>query len=355
MTGGWRAAAWLAMLVAAGLVLWLLGPVLLPFLLGMAVAYLFDPVVRRLEDWGVGRAISALAVLVIFVIIVAGGIVLLAPVLERQLAGVIERLIVAAQDLLDWLRPYIQNVARQAGIAQPAELGNAAEIAGKIANSVGGVAGGLLSGGLAIVNILSLLLITPVVAFYLLRDWRKIVDKVDTLLPRDHAEVIRRQIRRIDARLAGFVRGQALVCLIFAVYYGLALSLAGLNYSLVVGLLTGLLIFIPLLGATIGFAVSVIIALFQFPEWYSVGVVAVVFFVGQFIEAYVVSPKLVGDRIGLHPVWLVLAILAGAELFGFVGVLLAAPVAAAIGVLLEFTIERYLASQLYRGRGKGAA
>lgn len=344
MTTGWRVASWLALLTAAGLILWLLSPVLLPFLLGMAVAYLLDPVVQRLEAAGLVRSVAAFLVIFLFLVIVAASLALLIPVLERQLAGLIERLVEVVSDLANWARPLLKDV----GMGDVKDLG-AGDIAGKVVSWMGGAAAGLWSGGLALFHLLSLSLITPIVAFYLLRDWPKMGAKVDSWLPRDHAETIREQLRLIDMRLAGFVRGQALVCLVLGIFYAIALTIAGLNYGLVVGLLTGILIFIPFLGGAIGFAISIAIALFQFDSWVQIAIIAAIFFVGQFAEAYIISPKLVGDRIGLHPVWLVLALLAGGSLFGFVGVLIAVPAAATIGVLLRFALERYLASPLYRG------
>jgi predicted PurR-regulated permease PerM len=350
MSTGWRVASWLALLAAIGLILWLLSPVLLPFLLGMAVAYLLDPVVQRLEAVGLARTIAAFLVIFLFLVIVAVSLALLIPVLERQLAGLIERLVEVIYDLANWARPMVKDL----GMGDVKDLG-AGDIAGKVIAWMGGAVAGLLSGGLALFHLLSLVLITPIVAFYLLRDWPKIGAKVDSWLPRDHAETIREQLRLIDMRLAGFVRGQALVCLVLGVFYAVALTIAGLNYGLVVGLLTGMLIFIPFLGGAIGFVISIMIALFQFDSWVEVAIIAAIFFVGQFAEAYIISPKLVGDRIGLHPVWLVLALLAGGSLFGFVGVLIAVPAAATIGVLLRFALERYLASPLYRGTGGGGA
>jgi len=202
--------------------------------------------------------------------------------------------------------------------------------------------------------VLSLIVITPVVAFYLLRDWDRIVERFDSYLPRDAAPTIREQMRAIDTTIAGFVRGQATVCLALAVWYGAALTVVGLKSGLLVGLGAGAISFIPYLGAATGLAVAVAIAWVQFASWPMVAVVAVVFVVGQLAESYVLTPRLVGDRIGLHPVWIIFALLAGGALFGFTGVLLAVPVAAVIGVLIRFGLKRYLASPLYTGhRGGG--
>jgi predicted PurR-regulated permease PerM len=350
MSRGWRVAAWLGLLAVAVFIIWLLSPVLLPFFLGMTIAYVLDPAVRRLTKWTQSRTLSTLAVTVLFFIIVVGGIAVLLPVLERQLVGLVQRLVEASISTYNWAVPYIQEHLEQANLPVSAAP-NAGDIAGKVLGWTGGVAAGLLTGGLAVVNILSLLVITPVVAFYILRDWPRIVQRVDTWLPRDHVPLIRRQIELIDKRLAGFVRGQALVCLLMGIFYAVALTIAGLNYALLVGLMVGVLTFIPVVGAAIGAVVALAIAVFQFHNWVNVGIVAGIFLVGQFCESYVLSPKLVGDRIGLHPVWIVFALLAGGTLFGFLGLLIAAPASAAIGVLLHLALERYLASPLYRGSG----
>lgn len=354
MTAAGRTMSWLGLLAAGVFLLWLLSPVLLPFFLGMAIAYLLDPAVRPLERWGASRATATIIIMGVFFVLAGVIIALLLPVLERQLVGLVQRLIEAATSLYDWALPYVQQRLREARMPSSGAP-NAGEIAGRVAGWVGGAALGLWSGGLAVVNVLSLLVITPVVTFYMLRDWPKIVHRIDSWLPRDHAPLIRGLAHKVDLRLAGFVRGQALVCLLMALFYAIGLSIAGLNYSLLMGLLVGLLTFIPVLGAGLGAAISLSVAAVQFHALVPIGIVAAVFLVGQSIEAYVLSPKLVGARIGLHPAWVLLALLAGGALFGFVGLLLAAPVAATIGVLAHFALERYLDSPLYRGRTKRGA
>jgi len=354
MTPAWRTLSWLAILLIAIGLLWLLSPVLLPFFLGMAIAYLLDPPVVRLEKWSRNRTMATLIIMMVFLVVVAGALALLLPVLERQLVGLVQKLIEASTDAYNWAMPYVQRELREARVPQSAAP-NAGDIAGKAVGWAGGAAAGLWSGGLAVVNVLSLLVITPIVTFYILRDWPNVMQRIDSWLPRDHAPLIRRLAHKVDLRLAGFVRGQALVCLLMGLYYAIALTVAGLNYGLLMGLLVGLLVFIPVLGAAIGAVISLSIAAVQFHAWLPLAIIAGIFLVGQFIEAYVLSPKLVGERIGIHPAWLLLALLAGGALFGFLGLLLAAPAAATIGVLAHFALERYLDSPLYRGRGKGTA
>ena len=351
MSAGWRALSWLGLLAVAVGLLWLLSPILLPFFLGIAIAYLLDPAVRWFEDWGVSRIVATLTIIALFTILVVGVLALLLPVLERQLVGLVQKLVEGATQLYDWALPYVEQQLREARVPQSAGP-NAGDIAGKAVAWTLGALGGLWNGGLAVVNVMSLLVITPVVTFYMLRDWPKLIGRIDSWLPRDHAPLIRSLAHKIDLRLAGFVRGQALVCLLLGLFYAAALTIAGLHYGLLMGLLIGLLTFIPVMGAAIGAGASLIIAAVQFHAWVPVGIIAAIFLVGQFIESYVLSPKLVGERIGLHPAWLLLALLAGGALFGFLGLLLAAPVAATIGVLAHFALERYLQSPLYRGRSK---
>jgi predicted PurR-regulated permease PerM len=204
-----------------------------------------------------------------------------------------------------------------------------------------------------LINLVSLLVITPVVAFYLLRDWDRIVIQIDSWLPRRYAETIREQVRAVDATLAGFLRGQGTVCLILAIYYGLGLSLAGLDFGLVIGLVAGLLSFVPYVGAIVGLLLSVGLALVQFDAWLPIAIVAAVFILGQVVEGNFLTPKLVGESVGLHPVWIIFALLAGGTLFGFVGLLLAIPAAAVIGVGVRFALDRYLVSAYYKGPGSG--
>ena len=211
------------------------------------------------------------------------------------------------------------------------------------------VLGGIWRSGMALFNFLSLLFVTPVVAWYLLRDWDRIVAKVDQWLPRPYAEEIRGQMEEIDKRLAGFVRGQAMVCFFLAAFYGTGLTALGLNYGLVVGVVAGLISFIPYVGSVTGFVLSMLLALVQFDNPWWIGAVAGVFIVGQAIEGNFLTPKFVGGRVGLHAVWVILALFAFGALFGFVGVLVAVPVAAVIGVLTRYLLQRYLESRYYTG------
>jgi predicted PurR-regulated permease PerM len=228
--------------------------------------------------------------------------------------------------------------------------GQVTALAGRAAGWIVTLLTSVWSGGMALVNLLSLLVVTPIVAFYLLADWDPIVAKVDGWLPRDHAETVRAIARDIDAAMAGFIRGQGTVCLLLGAFYAIALTLAGLKFGLAIGLGAGLLTFIPYVGAIVGGVLAVGVALVQFwPDFGSILVIVAIFAVGQFIEGNFLSPKLVGKSVGLHPVWLMFALFAFGYVFGFVGLLLAVPLAAAAGVLVRFALAQYLASKLYLG------
>jgi predicted PurR-regulated permease PerM len=205
----------------------------------------------------------------------------------------------------------------------------------------------LIGGGFALFNVLTLLVVTPVVAFYMLRDWPAVIARLDSWLPRRYVEVLRAQAREVDRILAAWVRGQALCCILLALFYAVSLSLVGLDLGLIVGLAAGLLSFIPYVGTITGGASALALAAAQFQSWEGVLLVAGVFLLGQTLEGYVIYPRFLGDRVELHAVWVIFALFAGGAAFGFLGVLLAVPVTAAIGVLARFWLRRYLTSSLY--------
>jgi len=341
---------WIAGFIAAIVLLNLLSSILLPFVAGMAVAYFLDPVADRLEARKFSRAISTTIILLAFFILAGLLITLLFPLLQRQVVelfhmipGIVDTIRTKA---LPWLEQSIAGLSPE--VLQ--DVRNAAkQFAGSSVEWFTGMAGSLWSGGVAFFNMLSLIIITPVVAFYLLRDWDLIIAKINSWLPRRPAPTIRQQFLEIDRTLAAFVRGQSSVCLVLALLYGIGLTIVGLKSGLLVGLGAGLISFIPYLGAASGLMVGLGIAVFQFNEWLPIALVAGIFLTGQTLESYVLTPRLVGDRVGLHPVWIIFALMAGGALFGFTGILLAVPVAAVIGVLVRFSIERYLQSQLYHG------
>ncbi len=350
MTGRGQFWFWLGGVAAFAGALYVFRSILFPFVAGMAVAYLLDPAVDKLEKWGLGRAAGTAIALVAFFLAAAAALLLLAPVLQSQILDFAGR----APELFAALR------ARLGGFVEmlearlsPEDIERlrtaAASFAGDALALIGRLIESLWSGGLALFNLLSLIFIMPIVAFYLLRDWDRIVGAVDGWLPLRHAEAIRALAREADELLSGFLRGVAMVCLILGAFYGIALSLIGLEFGLFIGLAAGLLSFVPFIGAFFGFVISVGVALAQFTEWIPIALVAGVFVLGQVVEGNFLTPRLVGKRVGLHPVWVIFALLAGGVLFGFVGLLLAVPLAVVIGVLVRFGLGRYLVSPFHRG------
>jgi predicted PurR-regulated permease PerM len=351
MTATQQLRFWLIGLLVALIAVYLLRAILLPFVAGMAIAYFLDPACDRLEKW-MSRTWATAVVTLVFAILIILAFILIAPLLIDQLTQFVHTLPDLFNRAHSKLLPYYASLQQRFGLPDLIELGDMAR--SRMGTGLNWILGTLLNlaqNSMAIANLLSLIFITPVVTFYLLRDWDKIVAKIDVLLPRQHAAVIRAQGREIDTTLAGFARGQATVCIILATYYATALMIVGLPFGLVVGLAAGLLTFIPYLGAIGGFVIAIAIALVNFDTWTGVIAVAAIFGVGQLAEGNVLTPKLVGDRVGLHPVWVIFALLAGGTLFGFLGLLLAVPVAAGIGVLVRFGLSQYLVSPVYLGRG----
>ncbi len=347
-TRGQRLALLAGLLVAAYLALYLFASVLLPFVAAAGISYFLDPPTTRLTRAGLPRGMAAVIMILALVAACLLFALLLYPLLLSQLGLLITRAPYYANSIRLWAEEVI---ARAQDTFGPEYVDT------KLRDLVGGQAGSMLSflvgaatrlvsGGFALFNVLSLVIVTPIVAFYLLRDWRRAVAQVDGWLPRRYAGVLRAQAREVDRILSAWVRGQALCCLVLAVYYAFALSLVGLDLGLIVGISSGLLSFIPYVGSITGGVASIGLALAQF-HWTGVVVVAVVFVSGQLLEGYVIYPRFLGDRVELHAVWVIFALFAGGAAFGFLGVLLAVPVAAAIGVLARFWLRRYLASPLY--------
>lgn len=331
------------------LALWFLGAVMLPFLVGGAIAYFLDPVADRLESLGLSRTVATTLISVVALLIFILAALLIIPLLVQQLIALVN----AAPTLLDQLQKFLTQRFPQI-LDQHSVVHQTLLSIGETIKSQGGkLANSLLTSAMTVINAVVFIVVVPVVAFYLLLDWDRMVAHVDDWLPRDHRAVIRRLASEIDAVLAGFVRGQLTVCLVLGSYYALALMLVGLQFGLVVGAIAGLITFIPYLGAITGGSLAIGLALFQFwdqPIW--IGVVAAIFALGQTIEGNFLTPKLVGHSVGLHPVWLLFALSAFGTIFGFVGMLVAVPVAATLGVLARFGIRQYQMSLLYRGTGE---
>ena len=343
----------LALLGLVPLVVLLLGlflfrAILLPFLVGMAAAYMLDPAADRLQRWGVGRTTATLLITISFFIVLVVVLLLILPPLAAQAAELATQL----PEYLERLRQRVVPTLAAFLTRFDVDLDLSAEGLFRRYSTQGmevlvAAGTGLLQSGVALLNLVSLIFVTPIVTFYLLRDWDRMVAKVWALIPPDLEPTLRRLAADIDEVLAGFIRGQGLVCLFLALFYGFGLWLVGLRYGLIIGLLTGFFSFIPYIGMTLGLVVGLAVAAFQFQDLLMIGVVAGVFALGQFIEGNLISPRLVGSRIHLHPVWVIFAVLAGTVLAGVLGTLLAVPVAGVIGVLLRFALECYRTSPLY--------
>lgn len=341
---------WLAALAAFALFLWLLADILLPFIAGLAIAYFLTPLTDRFERMGVNRLVAALAIISLVVLLIVLVLLLILPLLGSQLGSLIENIpayVTKLRSLISntewpWLKNLLGNgFGSDKGISELLTQG-----AGWLTTFLKS----LWSGGRALVSLFSLIVVTPVVAFYLIYDWHKMIDTADSWIPVHHRDTVHQLAREIDGAIAGFVRGQSAVCLILGTFYAVALTLSGLNFGLLIGLISGLITFIPYVGSMTGLILSLGVAIAQFwPDYTSILIVLGVFLVGQFLEGNVLSPKLVGESVGLHPVWLIFALLAFGYLFGFVGLLVAVPLAATIGVLARFALRRYLQSSFYTG------
>ncbi|MCW2309182.1 AI-2E family transporter [Rhodobium gokarnense] len=351
MSLGRQVSFWVIALAVTVLVLWVLRGILLPFVAGMVLAYLLDPVADWLENHGIGRLFSTVIILVFFIIGFVLALVIFVPLLGHQLSGFVANLPSYAEKLQGLAANFLDGRAAETlGITTGDLQGQLGDFVKQGASWLASLAKSLWSGGQSLLSVLSLLVVTPVVAFYMLNDWDRMVATVDSWLPRQHRDTIHRLARDMDASISGFMRGQMMVCVILGTYYSVSLSVVGLNFGFLIGIIAGIISFIPYVGAAVGFVLSVGVALMQFwPDYTMIAVVVGVFVVGQFLEGNILQPKMIGESIGLHPVWLMFALFAFGSLFGFVGMLLAVPVAAMVGVLARFAIEQYLQSSLYRG------
>ena len=345
---------WSLVLLAVLALIHVLGDVLLPFVSGATVAYLLSPLVRHLIGFGLPRKWAALLLLLSFFALVSLFLALAVPFAYRQ-----------ALQLSTDLPQYAATAQTHAGgwlhtIEQKLHLdfiGNyiddykqaVKDNLGKVVQAGGLLAGGLLGGGRMVVSLLEFIVIMPIVAFFTMENWLSITAWVDHMIPRKDYDTIHDLLREIDAKVSGFVRGQIIISAGLGIFYALALTIAGLKYGFLIGLMTGVLSIIPLAGSTIGLVVALTVAWFQTYHFSFVAIIGGIYLVGQFAEGNIITPKVMGHTVGLHPVWILLALMAGGALLGIIGILLAVPIAAVIAVLLAFSIARYKASSIYRG------
>ncbi len=350
----------LALVVVFVLAVWLFfrlfSSILMPFVVAAGVAYFLDPAVSRLAKLGVRRSLGAVMMLFAVLLFVALFIVLLYPVIAAQasvLATNLPSYIKVAQADFGNIMADLQHRLGPGAMSQKLR-DLASNQAGEIMGFLGSAATNIIGSGFAVVNVLTLLIITPIVAFYFLRDWPGIVRHVDSWLPRPYEGVIRAQAVEVNRILAAWIRGQAICCIVLAVVYAVGLTIIGLDLGLIIGLAAGLLSFIPYVGTIVGAVLAILLSLSQAPGWHSVISVMVVFAFGQALNDYVIQPRFLGDRVGLPAVWVIFSLFAGGAAFGFLGVMLAVPVTATLGVLARFWLRRYLHSSLYLDAPPGA-
>ncbi|WP_018698129.1 AI-2E family transporter [Amorphus coralli] len=352
MTLGRQIVFWVVAAIGFLLLLRLFQGILLPFVAGMFLAYLLNPIARWMQRRGINRILATSIILIVFLMVGIIGLIVIVPAIGNQIAGFLEKVPGYIAQLQAFLSEHAETnrLAEMLGMDARELQSAVTNLASQGASWAGSVVKSVWSGSQAIISVFSLVVVTPVIAFYLLIDWDRMVASLDSLLPREHADTIRELFREMDRAVSGFIHGQVSLCLILGLFYAVALVAVGLHHGLMIGLMAGLISFVPYLGSGLGFAVSVGVALNQFwPDSVMIGIVIAIFLFGQFLEGNVLQPKLVGGRVGLHPVWLIFALFAFGYLFGFAGMLIAVPASAAVGVLVRFFIKRYQESRIYHG------
>lgn len=354
---------WLAALMLFALLLWVLSGVLMPFVAGLVLAYLLDPLADRLEKLGINRLLATTIIIGLCLLIFIVVLVAILPFLAGELGSFIQKLpgyvgrlqTLASEQGGALAQKFNFSFFEKLGI-KPGEGGDASKAISQVISKggewLGKIVASVWSGGQALIGVLSLLVITPVVAFYMLVDWDRMVATVDSWIPVRQRDTVRMLAREIDGAIAGFIRGQTMVCIFLGLWYGIGLSLIGLNFGLLIGIAAGLLSFIPYVGSLTALVLAAGVAIVQgWPSFWLLAMAMVVIGIGQFLEGNFLTPKLVGQSVGLHPVWLMFALIAFGSLFGFTGLIVAVPVAAAIGVLSRFALRQYLNSPFY-GEGE---
>ncbi|NCT41558.1 MAG: AI-2E family transporter [Alphaproteobacteria bacterium] len=346
---------WLGTFLAFMGFLYIFNSVLMPFVLGLAIAYLLNPLVMALGKIKIHRGVAALMILLVFFALVGLFVALAAPVLYRQSLDFIDALPGYAQNLWELAQPTISKIGGKIGIYSTTDI-NVKELLANNSETTADIAkrilGQIAAGGQAVIGTLTNVIFTPIVAYFVMKEWVHITNWVEDLLPRDNKDTIIDLLKQIDKKISGFIRGQISVAVILGIAYAVALTIAGLKYGALIGLAAGMLSIIPMVGSSIGLVVSVVVAYFQSYDLVYVGIIAGIFLGGQLIEGNILSPKIIGDSVGLHPLWVFFALLAGGALFGIVGMLIAVPIAAAAGVLMAYAISRYKSSPIYQGKPK---
>ncbi|MGX9963681.1 AI-2E family transporter [Roseomonas sp. F4] len=336
-------------LTALFFAIWLFSAILTPFVLAGCIAYFLDPPTTRLARLGVPRSIAAFLLVLGLTALALLALLLLYPLLVAQIGVLVVRMPAYVAGIGQAVRQALEAAQNAFGpeVVDSQLRDLVIGQAGQVVTFLGTAVARLIGGGVALFNVFTLLVVTPIVGFYLLRDWQRVMTRIDSWLPRKSAQTLRQLAFDTDRVLSAWLRGQLMCCAILAAFYAAGLSAVGLELGLTVGLMAGLLSFIPYVGSMTGFVTAVVLAMAQFGTWNEVGLVVAVFVIGQIVEGYVIYPRLLGDRVELHAVWVIFALFAGGVAFGFLGVLLAVPMAAAIGVIARYWLRRYLESPLY--------
>ena len=333
--------------------IWIFKAILTPFVLGVVIAYLLNPLVKGFSTKGLKRTTSSALIIFVFFLLVTVAIILVAPIIAKESGELIEAMPTYLDRIFKAIQPYTIWIQESMGEDYITDAKTfAKENMSKILSVSGGIAGGVAAGGKALIGIITTIVITPLVAFYMMREWPAIVKWGEDLIPRQNEKTIKDLFKQIDGKLSGFIRGQISVAFLLGVLYAIALTIAGLNFGFLIGITAGVLSIIPMVGSGIGLIVAVAVAWFQAgtPEY--VFIIAAIFLGGQFIEGNILSPKLLGESVGLHPLWILFALMAGGSLLGILGMLIAVPVAAVIGVLAGFALQEYKGSPIYKSSAK---
>ncbi|RKK00998.1 AI-2E family transporter [Pseudoroseomonas wenyumeiae] len=339
----------LGLLASAMFLLWLFSAILTPFVLAGCIAYFLDPVATRMNRLGLPRGVAALLLVAGLMAAALLALLLLYPLLIAQVGTLLARLPNYVAGIGSAIQEGMAALEKRFGpeVMDTRLRDLAVSQVGAILSFMGTAATRVIGGGYALLSVFTLVVVTPVVGFYLLRDWPRIMRRIESWLPRRYARTLRQLAQETDRVLSAWLRGQLLCCALLCVYYAIGLSAVGLELGLILGLTSGVLSFIPYVGSMTGLGTALLLALGQFGTWEGVGMVAAVFVTGQIVEGYIIYPRLLGHRVELHAVWVIFALFAGGVAFGFLGVLLAVPMAAALGVLARYWLRRYLESPLY--------
>ncbi len=346
---GQRITLWSLILGCGFLFFYFLSGILIPFIIGIVVAYALSPSINFLAKQGINRAVGSLCILSSFFLGIAALFLFAFPFVQDEIVTLTHiipslglHLHTHAMSLLDEISKFIsaEDWIRVQSYAKT--------FLGDALTWLAHLIGDLLTNGLALANIIALIIVTPLVSFYFLKDWPKILESLRILIPKNASSTVLSLVQQIDHALSGFARGQATVCFMLSIFYGTALSLTGLHSGLAVGLLTGFFLFVPYVAILTGFSIATIMAFVQFDDWTHRLIIMGIFLLGQAIEGNFLTPRLVGKRIGLHPLWIIFAVFSGAYLMGLLGVLIAMPTVAILGVLVKFLRQKYLESALYK-------